>query len=151
MKRISAILVILLSITVYVSAQKYRGDKRQTAPETINDKYSTGLFRTSHGTVFDLQNEQVDGYVNVLDWLNGRVAGLQVYITRSGVRVPVIRGSVASIFIDEISTDLTFSNFISVYDISMIKVIKTPFVGAVGNGAGGVIAIYTKRGDDLEE
>jgi hypothetical protein len=30
----------------------------------------------------------------------------------------------------------------------MIKIIKQPFVGAVGNGGGGVIAIYTLKGDD---
>ena len=36
-------------------------------------------------------------------------------------------------------------------DIAMIKVIKGPFAGAVGNGGGGVIAIYTLKGEDEEE
>jgi hypothetical protein len=30
----------------------------------------------------------------------------------------------------------------------MIKVIKGPFVGAIGNGGGGTIAIYTIRADE---
>jgi len=43
-------------------------------------------------------------------------------------------------------------NFLSVNDIAMIKVIKGPFVGAIGNGGGGTIAIYTiKAGDEEEE
>ncbi len=33
----------------------------------------------------------------------------------------------------------------------MIKVIKGPFAGAVGNGGGGTIAIYTIKGDEEEE
>jgi hypothetical protein len=33
----------------------------------------------------------------------------------------------------------------------MIKVIKGPFAGAVGNGGGGTIAIYTIRGEDDDE
>jgi hypothetical protein len=34
---------------------------------------------------------------------------------------------------------------------TMIKVIKGPFAGAIGNGGGGTIAIYTIRADDEEE
>ena len=76
---------------------------------------------------------------------------MQVYISRSGARIPVIRGSVASIYVDEIKTDASFLNSVSVNDIAMIKVIKGPFVGAPGNGGGGVVAIYTLKGDDDEE
>ena len=33
-------------------------------------------------------------------------------------------------------------------DIAYIKVIDPPFYGAMGGGAGGAIAVYTKKGDD---
>ena len=89
--------------------------------------------------------------MNILDWLNGRVAGLQIYISRSGIRVPVIRGSAASIFVDEMRMDPSYLNVLSVNDIAMIKVIKGPFAGAIGNGGGGTIAIYTTRAVDEEE
>jgi outer membrane receptor protein involved in Fe transport len=57
----------------------------------------------------------------------------------------------ATIFVDEMQMDPSYLNFISVNDIGMIKVIKGPFAGAIGNGGGGTIAIYTIRADDDEE
>ena len=119
--------------------------------EILNEKYSTGLFKSADGTIIDIAAENVQPYFNILDWLDGRIAGLQVYNTRGGVRIPVIRGSIATIFLDEIRLDPSYLNILSVNDIAMIKVIKGPFAGAVGNGGGGVIAIYTLKGEDEEE
>lgn len=119
--------------------------------EILNDQYASGMFKTADGTIIDVETENVQAYLNILDWLNGRVAGLQVFVSRTGVRVPVIRGSVASIYIDEMRTDASFLNSLSVNDIALIKVIKGPFAGAIGNGGGGVIAIYTLRGEEEEE
>ena len=119
--------------------------------ELLNEKYASGLFKSADGTIFDIANENVQSYFNILDWLEGRVAGLRVYVTRNGLRVPVIRGSVAGIYVDELRMDPSFLNAMSVNDIAMIKVIKGPFAGAVGNGGGGTIAIYTVKADEEEE
>jgi len=119
--------------------------------EILNDEYTSGLFKTAHGTIFDMENENAQAYFNILDWLEGRVAGLQVFVSRNGARIPVIRGSVATIFVDEMRMDASFLNSISTSDIAMIKVIKGPFAGAVGNGGGGTIAIYTFKGEEEEE
>ena len=124
---------------------------QKTHKEILNDQYASGMFKNAEGTVIDVENENVQAHFNILDWLNGRVAGLQVLVSRSGTRVPVIRGSVASIYLDEMRMDASFLNSIPVNDIAMIKVIKGPFVGAIGNGGGGVIAIYTFRGDEEGE
>jgi hypothetical protein len=117
----------------------------------LNEQYATGMFKSTDGTIFDIQSENVGAYFNILDWLEGRVAGLQVFISRSGIRVPVIRGSAATIYVDEMRMDASFLNLLSVNDIAMIKVIKGPFAGAIGNGGGGTIAIYTIKADDEEE
>lgn len=119
--------------------------------EVLNDEYTSGLFKTTDGIIFDIENENVQAYFNILDWLEGRVAGLQVFVSRSGIRIPVIRGSVATIFVDEMRMDPSFLNSLSTNDIAMIKVIKGPFAGAVGNGGGGTIAIYTLKGEDEDE
>ena len=119
--------------------------------EKLNEQYASGMFKSAEGTIIDVENENVQAYFNILDWLNGRVAGLQVFITRSGVRVPVIRGSIATIYVDEMRMDAPFLDAFSVNDIAMIKVIKGPFAGAIGNGGGGVVAIYTIKADDEEE
>jgi hypothetical protein len=144
------LLAALITTTVGAMAQKYTS-RAKSPKELLNDKYTSGLFKNTEGTIFDIENETVGAYLNILDWLEGRVAGLQVFVSSSGVRVPVIRGSVATIFVDEMRMDAPFLNSLPVNDIGMIKVIKGPFAGAVGNGGGGTIAIYTIRADDEEE
>ena len=150
MKKI-LLLVAILTTTLITMAQTYRASDRKSQQEILNDKYCSGLFKNADGTILDIQSENVQAFFNILDWLEGRVAGLQVYVGRSGVRIPVIRGNAASIFVDEMRVDANFLNSLSVNDIAMVKVIKGPFVGAIGNGPGGAIAIYTIRGEDEEE
>ena len=148
MKKI--LLVALITTTIGAMAQTRRSNPK-SPKELLNERYASGLFKSAEGTIFDIENETFGAYFNILDWLDGRVAGLQVFVSRNGVRVPVIRGSVATIFVDEMRMDASFLNSLPVNDIGMIKVIKGPFAGAVGNGGGGTIAIYTIRADDEEE
>jgi hypothetical protein len=132
-------------------AQTHLSKNPKSEKEILNEQYCDGLFKSADGTIIDVSRENVSAYFNILDWLVGRVAGLQVFVSRNGIRVPVIRGSAATIFVDEVRIDPSFLNSLSVNDIAMIKVIKGPFAGAVGNGGGGTIAIYTIRADDEEE
>jgi hypothetical protein len=148
MKKILLIATLFTTAFAAIAQTHVRNTKSQK--EILNDKYASGMFKSAEGTIFDIENENVQAYFNILDWLEGRVAGLQVYVSRSGIRVPVIRGSVASIYVDEMRMDASFLNSLSVNDIAMIKVIKGPFAGAIGNGGGGTIAIYTIRGEDEE-
>jgi len=145
--------VFAIVFTGLVFAQKYNGKNQSTPWQRLNDEYCSGLFRSYDGTIIDLtnNNESSLSYRNILNWLEGRVAGLQVYYTWDRTPVPFIRNTRASIFVDEIPVSANFLNDLSVADIAMIKIIKEPFVGAVGNGGGGVIAIYTLKGDDEEE
>ena len=150
MKKI-LLITTLFTIGFSAVAQVNLSKSPNSRKEILNEQYASGLFKNAEGTIIDVENENVQGYLNILDWLNGRVAGLQIFVTRSGIRVPVIRGSAATIFVDEIQMDPSYLNFISVNDIGMIKVIKGPFAGAIGNGGGGTIAIYTIKADDEEE
>ena len=150
MKKI-LLIATLFTIGISAFAQVNLSKNSKSSKEILNEQYASGLFKNAEGTIIDVENEHVQGYLNILDWLNGRVAGLQIYLTRSGITVPVIRGSAASIFVDEMLMDPSYLNFLSVNDIAMIKVIKGPFVGAIGNGGGGTIAIYTIKADDEEE
>jgi len=145
------ILMAVIALVSAASAQKYTGTGQDNTKEILNNKYATGLFKSADGTILDVENENVQAYFNILDWLDGRVAGLQVYTLRTGLRIPVIRGSIVQIYVDEIRTDASFLNALSVNDIAMVKVIKSPFAGAAGNGGGGVIAIYTIRAEEEEE
>ena len=138
MKKIFLI-TTLFTIGISAFTQVNLSKTPNSRKEILNEQYASGLFKNAEGTIIDVENENVQGYLNILDWLNGRVAGLQIFVTRSGIRVPVIRGSAATIFVDEMRMDPSYLNFLSVNDIAMIKVIKGPFAGAIGNGGGGTI------------
>jgi hypothetical protein len=137
-------------IIIASSAQTYRGSSPVTPEQQLNEQYCTGLFKSAEGTILDvLDNPSAAGYINILDWLNSRVAGLQIYITRSGTRIPIIRGSQARIFLNEMPIDAVFINSIPIADIAMIKVIKQPFAGSFGNAP--AVAIYTIQPEEEEE
>lgn len=143
------VLIISALFTIsFATFAQTRISRPKSQTEILNDQYASGMFKNADGTIFDIENENVQAYFNILDWLEGRVAGLQVFVSRSGARIPVIRQSVATIYVDEMRMDASFLNALSVQDIAMIKVIKGPFAGAIGNGGGGVIAIYTFKGEE---
>jgi len=150
-KLLLSAMVLLISVASF--SQK-RIARVKTREELLNEQYCSGLFKTNDGTYFDLVNDNTTisakGYHNILDWLEGRVAGLEVYVARNNERIPLIRNSRAGIFVDEIAVSPECLNSLSVNDIAMIKIIKGPFAGAI-NSPGGVIAIYTVGGDDEEE
>jgi hypothetical protein len=149
---------LLLLAFILIGSFATFGQKRIVQPRTVeeklNEEYCSGMFKTIEGTYFDLLNDNaaisVSGYLNILDWLQGRVAGLQIYTNRLNDRVPYIRNSRAGIFVDEMSVTPGFLNSLAVTDIAMIKIIKGPFAGGFGS-AGGAIAIYTKHGEDEGE
>lgn len=143
--------IAFLFISVASIAQTNLSKHAKSEKEILNAQYCNGLFKSAEGTIIDVSRENVSAYFNILDWLEGRVAGLQVFVARNGIRVPVIRGSAASIFVNEMQMDPSFLNSLPVNDIALIKVIKEPFAGAIGNGSGGTIAIYTIRVEDEED
>jgi len=134
-----------------VMAQSYTGETYRTKEDKLNDLYCSGLFKTAHGTIIDLvdDNASAQGYFNILDWLQGRVAGLQICTTRYGNRIPFIRGSRTGIYVNEMQVDAGYLNALSVNDIAVIKVIKGPFAGSIG--ANSAIAVYTMRGEEWEK
>src|SRR5258706_15154872 len=116
MKKLILSSIILLITTTSFSQIKVARVK--TKAELLNEKYCSGLFKTFEGTYFDLVNDDVSlsakGYNNILDWLEGRVAGLQIYTARNNERIPFIRNSRAGIFVDELAVSPDFLNSLSV-------------------------------------
>jgi|SRR5688572_559637 len=152
MKRLIFILMVL-AFSIPVFSQK-RLAQSKTKEEILDEKYCSGMFRTLHADYFDLLNDNStassSAYLNVLDWLQGRVAGLQIYTTRNNVRIPFIRNQRAGVFVDEMWVSYDFLNLLPVTDIAMIKIIKGPFLGG-GGSPGGAIAIYTIDGEEDDE
>ncbi len=86
------------------------------------------------------------GYTNILQWLQGRVAGLTIQM-ENGEYVPYIRNTRATLYIDEMIADPNWVGMLPVSNIAMIKIIKGPTVIAPHGGGGGIVATYTARGD----
>lgn len=118
--------------------------------EKLNEAYCTGLFKSTDGIILDVAGSNTAGYFSIVDWLNGRVAGLQVYKSRTGKSVPVIRGGVPAVFVDEVQVSPSYVSMINVNDIAIVKIIKTPFYGGF-NAGNGAIAIYTIGSEEEEE
>lgn len=122
-----------------------KGEKKDKTRE-LNEKLSGPLFQSANETVFDLVNDNnsAQGSINILQWLQGRVAGLTLE-SDMGNYIPKLRGSEMNIYLDEMKIDPSMVSSISTADIAMVKVIKDNFAGGFGGGKG-TIAIYTKRG-----
>lgn len=122
--------------------------QKKSKVQELNDKLSSGMFKSMNENVFDLVNENQDAMSaqNILQWLQGRVAGLQIQM-QNGNYVPVIRGSQVGLYLDEMPVDASAISSLPVTNIAMVKVIKGPFLGGIGGGGGGAVAIYTRRGD----
>lgn len=139
-------------LSLAVTAQSYKGRQAiQSYEEKLNELYCTGLFKSTDGAILDVGSQtSVRTYFNILDWLEGRVAGLQIYNTSTGIRIPVLRGNIPGIYLDEIAISPGTLNMININDIAIVKIIKTPFFGGF-NGGGGAIAIYTFGNEEEEE
>lgn len=116
--------------------------------QELEDKYASGLFKGGDGYSFDLTGNSVSGYYDIFTYLQGKVPGLR--ITGSGATANISwRQSPTSLFLNEMPGDVSMLSSINVNDIAYVKVIRPPFMGSFGGGAGGAIAVYTKKGNDV--
>ena len=123
--------------TVEIKAKK--SDKKAE----LDRELSSGRFSSVNATVFDLVNDNQDATTsqNILQWLQGRAAGLTFTMDGSGNLVPNIRGSQANLFLDEMPADASIISSLPISSIAMVKVLKEG--GLVSNA----VAIYTRKGN----
>lgn len=134
--------------------------KRKLSPvEELEEKYVKGAFSTDANKTIDLVNsKEAETYQNIFDYLQLRVPGIQVggegfdyqVYYRQGATISSMGNIPMTIYLDEIETDASFVSTISPNQIAMVKIFGT-FVAAAGNGPGGVLAIYTKKGADMND
>ncbi len=116
--------------------------------DELDKKYASGLFSGGDAQTFDFVNDNKNAFASdIFQYLQGRVAGLQISQAGGGTSLQW-RGSATTVFLNELQTDVQQIASIPVTDIAYIKVFRPPFFGASGGGAGGAIAIYTKKGSD---
>lgn len=119
--------------------------------EKLDEKYSSGLFSGGDATVFDLVNDNLaSAYQDIFTYLQGKVPGLQIVIAGQPGGQPSLswRGGIPGLYLNEMQTDAQGIQSIPVTDIAMVKVFRPGSGVGFGGGAGGTIAIYTKKGGD---
>ncbi|MGG9962120.1 hypothetical protein [Ferruginibacter sp. SUN106] len=118
--------------------------KVKSLKEKLEEQYTSGFFSGGDGYTFTTQDDPfAQSATSVLEYLRGKVAGMQVSADGQSVSW---RGSATSIFLNETNSDISQLQTINMTDVALIKVFRPPFFGASGGGAGGAIAIYTKKG-----
>jgi hypothetical protein len=121
--------------------------KTKSDVQVLDEKYTSGMFSGGDAYQFDLLTDPfAASSYNIFNYLQGKVAGLQINSTSTPPSLQW-RGSTPAIFLDEMPADADMVSNISVSDVAYIKVLRPPFIGA-SNGSGGAIAIYTRRGGD---
>ncbi len=120
--------------------------------QLMDEKYTSSLFSSGDAYQFDVVDDPfAKSAISVLQYLQGKVAGLTI-TTPSGVGSDgsvTWRGGTPTFFENEMEVDVSQLSGISMSDVAYIKVFRPPFIGAVGGGANGAIAIYTRKGGDM--
>jgi hypothetical protein len=123
--------------------------KRVKSPkEKLDEDYASGLFSGGNATIFDLLNDpNAFGALDIFNYLQGRVAGLT--INNSGPTPSLSwRGATPVLYLNEMQVDAAAVKTISVNDLAMVKVFSPGSATAMSSSGGGIIAIYTKKGQD---
>jgi hypothetical protein len=132
--------------------------KKKTKQEIMDDEYTSGAFSGGNSrTILPEDDPAFLSSQNLLNYLQGRIAGLQVD-PGSTENAIIWRGEITSLFINEVSQqsisfitgkiaeDATSFANISMSDVAMVKIFEPPFYGAWGAGPGGAISVYLKKG-----
>ncbi len=117
----------------------------RTRAQQFNEEYVSGLFRSGDERLIAIMDDpSAIGFTNVFNYLQGRVAGLQIAPTGAASW----RGSQVMFFLDEVRVSAQQIANIPMTDIAIVKAYPPPFIGAAGGGAG--IAVYTRRGGEAD-
>lgn len=121
--------------------------KQKSKQDKIEAEYTSGLFSGGDANTFLLEDDPAAlGYQDVFSYLQGKVAGLQI-ISNGGTVSLSWRGGNPALFLDEMQQqDASMLQTMPMSNVALIKVFKPPFIGAMGGGGNGAIAVYTKKG-----
>jgi len=120
--------------------------KLKSKTQQMDEEYTSGLFSGGDGYTFiTMDDPSASASLTVLNYLQGKVAGLQIAGTGEQMSMSW-RGGSPTLFLNEMQSDLSAVQTLPMSDVAMIKVYRPPFLGAPGGGSGGAIAVYTKKG-----
>lgn len=119
--------------------------------DILDEKYATGMFAAGDARKFDFMNDPSSKYAyNLFTYLQQVLPGVQVHNDRTGQPAGLRwRGANVALYVDEFRSNAQIVNTLVMNDIAYVKVFDPPFFGNFG-GSGGAVAIYTRRGGDIQ-
>ncbi len=121
--------------------------KQKSKTEVLDKEYSSGMFTGGNARIFATEDDPfASSALNVFEYLRNKVPGMQITIGGANGSTITRRGSRVETFLDQLVTDAGSMESIPMSDVVLIKVFDPPFFGATGGGAGGAVAVYTRRG-----
>jgi hypothetical protein len=114
----------------------------------MEEKYTSGFFQTQNSRNYIILDDPfAAAYANALQYLQAKVPGLNITM-QDGEYFIERRRATTSLFVNEFQANMDYFSQIPMGDIAYIKVFDPPFMGSAGNGGGGAIVIYTKKGGE---
>jgi hypothetical protein len=123
----------------------------KTAAEKLDERYASGMFSSGDAYTFDLVDDPLaSAMMDIFQYLQGKVAGLQITTGQGPGGAPSLswRGGKPDLYLNEMQVDASQLQNTPVTDIAMVKVFRPGSGVGFGGGAGGTIAVYTKKGGD---
>jgi hypothetical protein len=125
--------------------------KQRSRIKELDKKFTFGVFSGEAAAAFDMSTLQNASHsIDVYDFLDGKVPGLEFTSTEGGTmaRKAEFRRGKASFYLNENYINETEAANIDMSMVAYIKVFSPPGISGP-NGSGGAIAIYTKKGVEL--
>ncbi len=127
--------------------------------QQVNDRYTRGVFNgMSTAKVLDLINNPTTDGGNVLDFLQGEIAGLLITISGNDYRIETNRQISFSLmppvrlFLDEFPTTIDFLKGVRAKDVALVKYYPPGMGGALpGVGIGAALVVYTRKYSDASK
>ena len=124
--------------------------------QQVNKRYTRGLFENSAtAKVVNLINEPPGTGGNIFDYLQSKIAGLMITGVGNDYSIRTTRGFSLSgfapirIYLNEFETNTSFIVGIPLQEIALVKYYPPGNSQLPGIGAAGVLAIYTKKNEDV--
>jgi hypothetical protein len=135
--------------------------KIKSPTDVLDEKYTTGLFSNKNGYAFDvMHDDRSQGQLDLFHYLQNLIPGMTMSLPMLGqngaedensgnVAGLNWRDGTPDIFLNEMPSNAETVQGLQMSDIAYVKVFRPPFMGAAGSGASGAIAVYTKKGNDM--
>jgi hypothetical protein len=127
-----------------------RAKSTKTPFDEVNDKYTSGVFRSPGKVNIDNINEPAnDKSLNVVDYIKNSIQQIAInggrFVNRKNFSLISGQNWTVGVFLNESPTELSLLRTLRVQDIALIKFYEAGFVGVGSGSPGGAVAVYTKE------